>query len=179
MNENNNKGVNLIKIVLMMILIKKIIRDNKNFNYSEENDDIILNSNKNNINNKIEDEYYKNNNDINDKINNGNIIDTIILNNKMNTFDNIDNNKRINEISNVNNIINEKNEKKDVNDKKEIDDNNNADIKGNEDGFNDNLELIIKDNQRIEYFEPKIDRKEQSNSIVESKSVENDKYRIK
>ena len=162
-----------------MILIKKIIRDNKNFNYSEENDDIILNSNKNNINNKIEDEYYKNNNDINDKINNGNIIDTIILNNKMNTFDNIDNNKRINEISNVNNIINEKNEKKDVNDKKEIDDNNNADIKGNEDGFNDNLELIIKDNQRIEYFETKIDRREKSNSIVESKSVENDKYQKK
>ena len=153
-----------------------IIRDNKNYNYIEENDDIILNSNKNNINNKIEDEYYQNNNDINDKINNENIIDKIIIDNKANSFDNIDNSERIKEIPDVNNIINEKNEKKnDVNNKKEIEGNNNKDIKENEDIIKDNLELIIKEKQRIEYSEPKIDRIEKSNSILESKSLENKK----
>ena len=178
MIENNNKGDNIkgtnnvknlnIKNDINEDINKdnyiNIIRDNKNYNYIEEkDDDIILNSNKNNINNKIEDEYYQNNNDINDKINNENIIDKIIIDNKANIFYNIDNNERINEISDVNNIINENNEKK------------NADIKGNEDGIKDNLELIIKDNQRIEYSDSKIDRIEKSNSIVESKSVENDK----
>ena len=142
-----------------------------------ENNNIILNLDKNNINNKIEDVYYKNNNDIKEKTNNENIIDKIIIDNKINSFDNNDNNKRINEISDANNIINENNENKNyVNNKKEIvKDNNNADIKGNKEGINDNLELIIKDNQRVEYSEPKIDRIEMSNSLAESKSVENDK----